>query len=86
MARRRGPEAFGNHHQLRLLPGADQAIGILMMGKVGAARPPDKADIREAAFHTVMLIRRPGVFQRFNDARDRDFFHCIGTARHAALH
>jgi hypothetical protein len=48
MARGGGPEAFGNDDKLRFLPGLNQAVGILMMGKVGAAGPPDKANIREA--------------------------------------
>jgi biotin/methionine sulfoxide reductase len=34
--------------QAWFLPGLNQAVGILMMGKVGAAGPPDKANIGEA--------------------------------------
>ena len=86
MARGGGPEAFGNHNQLRLLPGLNQAVGILMMGKVGAARPPDKTDVGKAPRHPVVLIACAGVFQGLNDAGNRDFFHRVYAARYAALH
>jgi len=62
MLRRRGPEALRDHHQLRLLPGADQAISVLVMGKVGSARPPDEANIREVAIQTVVLIEDSWIF------------------------
>ena len=83
---RRRPEAFRDHHQLRFLPGTDQAIGILMMSKVGTARPPDKTNIREMSVHTVVLICATRVFQCFNNAGNRDFIHRIAATRQAALH
>ncbi len=64
----------------------DQAIGILMMSKVGTARPPDKTNIREMSVHTVVLICATGVFQCFNNAGDRDFIYRIAATRQAALH
>ena len=82
---RSGPEALGNHHQLRLLPGADQAIGILMVREVRPARPPDKFNIREMAVQTVVLIKTARVFQGFNDSRHRDFIHGIHAACHRTL-
>ncbi len=81
-----GPVALGDHHQLRLLPGADQAIGILVMGKVCPARPPDKANVREVPVHAVVLVRAARVFQRLDDARHRDFIDRIHAALNAALH
>ncbi len=57
-----------------------------MMGKVGAARPPDKANVWKVAIHTIVLIRRTGVFQRFDNACDRDFIDRIDAARYRALH
>ena len=85
MLSRAGPEALGNHHQLRLLPGADQAVGILMVREVRPARPPDKFNVREVAVQTVVLIKTAGVFQSFNDPRHRDFIHGIDATLHRAL-
>ncbi len=84
--RGRRPEAFGNHHQLRLLPRFDKAVRFLMTGEVRAAGPPDKADIREDARLTVMRVLAARVFQRLDNARHRDFIHRISAAFHAALH
>ena len=56
MTRGGGPKAFGDDDKLWFLPGLNQAVGILMMGKVGAAGPPDKANIGEAPRHAVVLI------------------------------
>ena len=57
-----------------------------MMSKVGPAGPPDKANIREAPRHAVVLILRPRIFQRLDDPRDRDLLYGVHTARHAPLH
>ena len=86
MLRRSGPETLRDNHQLRFLPGANQTVGILVMREVGAARPPQHADVREMPIHTVMLIETAGVFQRLNDTRHRDFIHRVGTAFEAPLH
>ena len=86
MFRRSGPETFGDHHQFRLLPGANQTVGILMMRKVRATGPPDEADIREMAVHTVVLIGRAGILQRLDNARHRNFVYRIGAAWQTALH
>ena len=86
MACRCRPVAFGDDDQFRFLPGANQPVGILMMGKVGTPRPPDEADIREVAIQSVMLVRRARVFQRLDDSRYRDFINGINAIFHRTLH
>ncbi len=86
MTRGGGPKAFGDDDKLWFLPGLNQAVGILMMGKVGAAGPPDKANIGEAPRHAVVLILRPRVLQRLDNPRDRDLLHGVHASGHAPLH
>ena len=86
MARGGGPEAFGDDDQLRLLPGLNQAVGVLMMSKVGPAGPPDKANIGEATRHAVVLILCPRILQRLDDPRDRDLLHRVHAPGDASLH
>jgi anaerobic selenocysteine-containing dehydrogenase len=49
------------------------------LGKVGAAGPPDKANIGEAPRHAVVLILRPRVLQRW--AGGANFTHHQDTNR-----
>ena len=61
-----GAAAVQKHSEITISSGfcrLNQAVGILMMGKVGAARPPDKADVGKAPRHPVVLIACAGVFQ-----------------------
>ncbi|MNS29321.1 hypothetical protein D3C71_1146470 [compost metagenome] len=57
-----------------------------MVGKVRATRPPDKTNIREIPVQPVMLVKTAGVFQRFYDARHRDFIHGINAVLDGTLH
>ncbi|CNU80975.1 Uncharacterised protein [Salmonella enterica subsp. enterica serovar Bovismorbificans] len=80
------PETFRDNDQFRFLPRANQTVGILMMSKVRAARPPDKTNIREAAIHPIVLVKPTGVFQRLDNTRHRYFIYRIDPARDAPLH
>ena len=86
MARGGGPEAFGNDDKLRFLPRLNQSVGVLMMSKVGAAGPPDKANIGKAPRHAVVLILRPRILQRLDNSCDRDLLHRVHASGHAPLH
>ncbi|VFS36069.1 Uncharacterised protein [Yokenella regensburgei] len=57
-----------------------------MMSEVGAACPPQEADIREVTVHTIVLIRASRVFQCLNNAGNREFIHRIATTLNHALH
>lgn len=78
---RRRLEVFRDYYQFRFLLGTDQAIGILMMSKVGIVRLLDKTNIREMSVYIVVLICVIRVFQCFNNAGNRDFIYRIVVIR-----
>ncbi len=72
MARGRRPPALVHDHRLRLLPGALQAVEILMVMEGIAAGPVDQANIREGIAAAVEGIARARIEQHVGDTRHRN--------------
>ena len=83
VTRGRRPPALVHDHRLRLLPGALQAVEILMVMEGIPAGPIDQANIGEGIAAAVEGVACARIEQHVGDARDRDHGACrIERQRH----